>query len=76
MGLGLTFYIVYTQMHIDYVGYNQIRKFIKYKSTSEHGCFSFCLFKCRLIDFLNNRIEFLIVDRQAFASFKHGFFQV
>ena len=26
---------------------------------SEHGYFSFCLFKCRLVDFLNNRIKFL-----------------
>ena len=33
------------------------------------------LWDCRLIDFLNNRIKFLDC-RQAFASFKHGFFQV
>ena len=30
----------------------------RYHCESEHGYFSFCLFKCRLVDFLNNRIKF------------------
>ena len=38
-----------------------------------HECFSFCLFSCKLVDFLKNRTKILIKDKLSPVS-KHGFF--
>ena len=52
-----------------------LEKYINLNNSYEHGYFSFCLFKCRLVGISQEQNQILDC-RQAFASFKHGFFQV